>query len=80
MQVTIHLVGALHEYIPDGKERMALTVNEGSTVRQALLQARVPAELVKTVLVDGERSNMEKQLADGQEITVMALIGGGCSV
>ena len=77
MHVLIHLGGALQQYVPEGKERMTVEVQPGDTVRQALKNAKVPAELVKSALLDRQRVSLDTEVHEGQEITVMSLIGGG---
>ena len=56
---------------------MTVEVQPGDTVRQALKNAKVPAELVKSALLDRQRVSLDTEVHEGQEITVMSLIGGG---
>lgn len=77
MQVKIHLVGALHQCIPDAREFMTVEVQPGDTIRKALDKVKVPPELVKSALLDRERVPIDTEVHEGQEITIMALIGGG---
>jgi hypothetical protein len=77
MQVSLRIVGGLHKYIPGASERMEIQVDPGDTVRQALDHAGIRPELLSTILLDGERTSLDQVLEDGQQMTVIALMGGG---
>lgn len=80
MKVRITAYGSLREMlgIPRPGEWMELELPDGSTVGQAVEGAGLPAELVRHILIDGERASASASLAEGSELTLMpAFTGGG---
>lgn len=71
------MVGGLHKYISGASEWMDVSFEQGDTVRQALGRVGVRPELLSTVLLDGERVSFDQTLKDGQQMTIIALMGGG---
>lgn len=74
MAAILKPVGPLKVYVDNQAE---VCVPAGQTVRQVLKDAGIPPELVALVLVNGEHQDKDYCVRDGDEIKVIAVIGGG---
>ncbi len=74
--VHVILVGMLRQYA-DGRDRLSLEGWAGRSVRQLIASLGIPSELVGAVLVGGKLVKKDDLLQDGQEVKLIALIGGG---
>jgi sulfur carrier protein ThiS len=74
MSATLRLLGHLKSLVNGQSE---LEVESGLTVREALQQAGVRAELVALVLVNEKQRDKDYVLQEGDTVKVMAVIGGG---
>jgi sulfur carrier protein ThiS len=75
MSVTLHPVGHLRSYV-DGKD--ILSMPAGMSIRDTLQAAGIPPELVALVVVNEVyQTDKEILLRDGDDVRVMAVIGGG---
>ncbi|HEX2240714.1 MAG TPA: MoaD/ThiS family protein [Actinomycetota bacterium] len=79
MKVRILCFGPMREYLPpDSDGRVAeLEVAEGGRVRAVVNALGAPERLVFSVLVDGLRGNLESELHEGAEVTLMPPFTGG---
>lgn len=75
MPVTLRPVGHLKSYV-DGNDMIAMPA--GMSIRDTLQAAGIPPELVALVVVnDVHQTDKEILLKDGDDVRVMAVIGGG---
>lgn len=74
--IQVVLVGILRQYV-GGQERISLEGWAGRSVRQLLASLGIPSELVGAVLIGGQLTGKDELLQDGQEVKLIALIGGG---
>ena len=75
MPVTLRPVGHLKTYA-DGKD--ILSMPAGMSIRETLQAAGIPPELVALVVVNEvHQTDKEILLKDGDEVRIMAVIGGG---
>ena len=75
MPVTLRPVGHLKSYVA-GKDTLSLPA--GMSIRNTLQAAGIPPELVALVVVnEAHQTDKEVILKDGDDIRVMAVIGGG---
>ena len=74
MQVTLRLHDALRSYVDGAAE---LTALPGSTVREVLVKAGIPVELVAAVIVNNEQMDKDYVLQAGDRVRLLAVIGGG---
>ncbi len=80
MVVTVRLLGGMQEYLPDEKPSngdFELTVGSGSTVRAVVEQLRIPEQVPKTVLVNRVYARLDKDLEDGDVVSILQPIAGG---
>jgi sulfur carrier protein ThiS len=70
------LVGMLRQYV-DGKDAVTLESGAGRSVREVIESLNIPPALVGAVLVGGQLVDKDYRLQDGQEVKLIALIGGG---
>jgi sulfur carrier protein ThiS len=71
----LHPVGHLRSYV-DGKDILSLPA--GMSIRGTLRAAGIPPELVALVVVNEVyQTDKEILLRDGDDVRVMAVIGGG---
>ena len=49
----------------------------GTTARAVVEQLRIPTRLVGTVLIGGVHAGIEDQLAEGDVLSILPILGGG---
>jgi sulfur carrier protein ThiS len=74
MPVTLRLHPALRSYV-EGKTE--LVASPGTCVREVLVSAGIPVELVAAVIVNGEQMDKDYILQTGDSLRLLAVIGGG---
>ncbi len=74
MAATLRPVGHLRSYIHGEQE---VIVQDNLSVRQALEGLGIPPEIVALVVVNEEQQTKEYILRDGDNVRVLAVIGGG---
>ena len=75
MPVTLRPVGHLKSYIA-GNDSLSLPA--GMSIRDTLQAAGIPPELVALVVVNEvHQTDKETILKDGDDVRIMAVIGGG---
>lgn len=74
MPAKFMLIGSLKNYTDGRKE---VTVEAGRSVRDSLAGLGIPPEIVALVLVNETHQTKDYLLRDGDEVKVMAVIGGG---
>jgi molybdopterin converting factor small subunit len=80
IKIEIRLYATLRRYHPDLKvgEPLFLNLDRGITVKRLLEeQLSIPAEVVKTVFVNGIYRDLDHILADGDRVGVFPPVGGG---
>lgn len=80
MKVTVVCFGAMREYLPDPSSgRTDIELPPEGTVRNVVGALGAPDTLIHSVLVDGVRVELDQNLADGAEVTLMPPFAGGSS-
>ncbi len=75
MSITIRPAGLLRTYV---NEQSSLTLDcEGLTVRECLVQVKIPSELVALVMVNGNLRDKDYVIQDQDVIQLLPLVGGG---
>lgn len=74
MPATIRPVGVLKNYV-DEQEQVMIAC--GMSVRQALVNLKIPPEIVALVLVNGKAEHKDYIVQDGDELKIIAVLGGG---
>jgi sulfur carrier protein ThiS len=74
MPATLRLSGPLRDF-NGGKPD--LQVEPGRTVREVVASLGIVPETIAVVVVNGEQSNKDYVIQDGDDILVLAIIGGG---
>jgi len=74
MTAKLRLTGALKSYTNNNPE---VEIQAGQTVRQALLQLKIPPEIIALVLVNDQPLNKDYLVQDNDRIQLLAVIGGG---
>ena len=78
MKVTVVCFGAMREFLPDpASGRADMELAPGGTVRSLVGALGAPDTLVHSVLVDGMRVELDQNLTDGAEVTLMPPFAGG---
>ncbi len=79
MNVEIKLFFNLAQYLPPGSEKSSARISlaEGTTVHDLLQQLNLPADITKTVLVNGIRTEDGAPLHEGDSIAVFPPMAGG---
>lgn len=74
MPVPLRLHPALRSYV-EGKAE--LVASPGACVREVLVTAGIPVELVAAVIVNGAQVDKDYVLQAGDTVRLLAVIGGG---
>ena len=78
MKVTVVCFGAMREYLPDpARGRVDIELAPEGTVRSVVGALGAPEHLIHSVLVDGSRVELDQNLTDGAEVTLMPPFAGG---
>ena len=77
MKIRVAAFGAMREYMADKSARTELDVSEGSSVGDVVDALGAPRRLVFAVLIDGLQSDLEQEVHEGAEITLMPPFAGG---
>jgi molybdopterin converting factor small subunit len=67
----------MREYFPERSRRAQLDMPEGSRVGDLTDALGAPRRLVFAVLIDGVRADIEQEVHDGAEVTLMPPFAGG---
>jgi molybdopterin converting factor small subunit len=67
-------VGVLKSYIGGQNE---VAVEAGRTIRETMLTFNMPPEIVALVMVNDEQQSKDYMLKEGDEVKLIAVIGGG---
>ena len=82
MKVTVLCFGAMRDYLPEGASgnRAEVEVPDGSRIGDLVDVLGAPRRLVFSLLLDGDRADLERPLREGSEVTLMPpFTGGGAS-
>ena len=81
MIVTVRFLATFRDFLPRHANRsgLQLDVHERATVQALMKALRVPDELAKIVLVNGQHASEDSFLTDGDIVTVFPPLIGGCS-
>lgn len=74
MSVRVRLTGMLKDYQAGAAE---VAVPAGLSVLEALLRLGIPSMVVALVLVNGVASGKDTMLEEGDEVQLLAVMGGG---
>ena len=77
MRVTVEALGNLRRHLRGSGNSVALELPEGSTVRDALSAAGVPADASWNASIGGRLVYAETALEDSDRVLIFAPIGGG---
>ena len=78
MEVTVLAFGVLRERMDVAAGRaVAVSIDQGATVRDLATHLRLPDGLVYSILIDGEHSKLDSVLSEGAEVTLMPAFTGG---
>lgn len=71
--------GAMRSYLPGGDEvaQSQVEVEEGASLGDLVDALGAPRRLVFSALVDGERTDLDRPLAEGVQVTLMPPFTGG---
>jgi molybdopterin converting factor small subunit len=77
VKITVAAFGAMRQYLSDGGGRAQVDVPSGSSVSDVVDALGAPRRLVFAVLIDGLQSDLESEVHDGAEVTLMPPFAGG---
>ena len=78
MKITVVCFGAMREFLPDpATGRTDIELAPEGTVRNVVGALGAPDALIHSVLVDGVRVELDQNLTDGAEVTLMPPFAGG---
>lgn len=75
MQIQLKLFATLTTHTPLDAEKYPIT--PGTTVKDIVLQLKIPLEYAKLIFINGIRQDIETPLADGDRVGIFPPIGGG---
>lgn len=79
MKIEVRLFASLSRYLPDDAvgQRIELELDEGTTVKQVLVQLGVPLDELKLVFVNSVRTGVDDVLKDGDRMGAFPPVAGG---
>jgi molybdopterin converting factor small subunit len=77
VKVRVRCFGAMRQYLPGGSGADQVDVTDGSTVGDVVDALAAPRDLVFAVLVDGMQADLQRELHEGAEVTLMPPFAGG---
>jgi len=80
MTVELSLYASLAKYAPDGSKRRGptfLVIEDGCTIKELLVNVRVPLELVKLLFLNGVHATGDEILKEGDRLGVFPPVAGG---
>lgn len=79
MQVRIKVFAYLRKYLPltSDREGKTLEVPDNITVSSLCSILKIPLNLAKLTLINGEQVNLEKTLKSGDEVSIFPPLYGG---
>jgi molybdopterin converting factor small subunit len=79
VKISVVCFGAMRDYLPDDsvRNRADLEVPERARAGDVVGALGAPTRLVFALLVDGRQANLETELHDGAEVTLMPPFTGG---
>ncbi|MFX0209278.1 MAG: MoaD/ThiS family protein [Candidatus Hodarchaeota archaeon] len=83
MMVKVKLFATLRKYGPDGVElgeSFSVTLEEGVTVATLLKMLKIPRKEAKIIMINGNNSEIEDKIIEGDTIAIFPPVGGGYSL
>jgi molybdopterin converting factor small subunit len=79
MKVKVQLYALLAKYLPsNAKDKTAIMeLPEGASVKEILQELKIPEAMPKILLVNGRHAELDKQLAEGDAVSIFPPIAGG---
>ncbi len=79
MSATIRPVGTLRsaEWANGGRGETSITVNEGQTIEAVCLELGLRPDVIALFLVNGQPESKDYVLRSGDDVKLVALVGGG---
>jgi sulfur carrier protein ThiS len=80
MSVTFILIGSLKQFCSDlnnGKDRLVFEGQEGRSIKVVCQEIGIPNKLISVCIVNGKTESRDHILQHGDEIRLIAVMGGG---
>lgn len=80
MSVTFISIGSLKQFCSDvnnGKDRLVVEGQEGRSIKVVCQEIGLPMKLISLYIVNGKAESKDHMLQHGDEIKLIALMGGG---
>jgi len=79
MEVELRVFGDLRRYVEvmEIGESQALSLDDGSTVKDILIQLGIPEADAKIILVNGRGKKIDGELKDGDRLAIFPAVAGG---
>ena len=78
VRITVLCFGRLRELLPDPAEgRAVVDIEQPATIQGVLDKLGATPSLLHSALVDGTRADLDHELRDGAEVTLMPPFAGG---
>ncbi len=77
MRVKLKTYGLLRKYIPKEANPYEMEVREGTSVGDLLNILKIPREYVPVVTVAEKKVDINYIIKDGDELTLLPIMGGG---
>lgn len=77
MVISVTLQLTFESKAPDGRNPFDIELPAGSTVGRVLAMLSIPESAPKVVIVNGRMALPERELADGDRMTVFPPVAGG---
>lgn len=77
INVTIILKGHLMWYSCDKKKIYNLNLEKNSKIRNAIVRLGIPFEIIKLIIKDNEKIDINYTMCDGDKIEILPIVAGG---
>jgi molybdopterin converting factor small subunit len=75
IHIKLKLYATLQMFTPELAENYP--ISPGMTVREVLVQIRLPEEKAKLIFIDGMRAELSSRLQGGERVGIFPPVGGG---
>ncbi len=73
--ITLKLFADLGKFLPDSADQYPVT--PGTSVRDLLIELKIPEEQAKLIFIDGIRGELDSVLQGGERVGIFPPVGGG---
>ncbi|MGQ9630401.1 MAG: MoaD/ThiS family protein [bacterium] len=79
MKIEVRLFAGLRKYLPGGSSGKSTTleVPPGTTLKDIIRQLKIPEDMPRIIMLNGNQAPLDKELKDGDVVSLFPPIAGG---